>query len=153
MRLLRLTSLLAAALTVCATLAPTTVSAQTITACSADRSGTLYRVGIPGAPADCTKSSHTKATWSTNGSAPDIVVDSTSVSAPAGTQFSGSVTCPTGYTVIGGGFESSGVPTTVGVWTSRPHYYTTYSFWQVRGYNSGANGYSMKIQAICMKRP
>jgi hypothetical protein len=154
MRLLRLTSLLAVALTCTLSLAVGTAHAQTISACSADRSGSMYRVGIPGAPADCTKASHTKATWNANGSSPDILVDSTSVAAPAGAQFSESVQCPTGYMVIGGGYESSGSPTTLSIWTSRPQYYPTYSFWQVRGYNASANaGYTVKIQVICMRRP
>lgn len=67
MRTIRSLSVLAALIGSAALLAPRNAQAQTITACYASKSGSMYRVGVTGTPTDCTNQQHKKETWNVTG--------------------------------------------------------------------------------------
>ena len=107
-RAIRLTAA-ATVLTLAASLVPSVAEAQTITACYTRKNGTMYRVGEPNTPADCTSTAHVKETWNTQGApgapavsgyqivvAPETISDFNTHTFVA--------TCPTGKKVLGGGY-------------------------------------------------
>ncbi|MGI8413614.1 MAG: hypothetical protein ACR2QA_14245 [Solirubrobacteraceae bacterium] len=72
-------------------------------------------------------------------------VDSPWISAPAGTQTSGAVSCPAGQTLLGGGVDSSSSVTVVSTNSSYPSGTT----WYARVNNAGTGGGAFFVRAIC----
>jgi hypothetical protein len=108
MRTIRLAAA-ATVLTLAASLVPSAAEAQTISACYTRKNGTMYRVGEPNTPADCTSTAHVKETWNTQGapSAPgvsgyQIVVSPETIS--DSNRHTVVATCPAGKKVLGGGY-------------------------------------------------
>ena len=109
---------IAAALVLVAAAMPATTEAQTIEACYSKGSGTLYRVGQPNTPADCS-SKHVKETWNVQGPKGDqgpagfVGISQTQafIYVQGNTQLQTfGFSCPTGQVMIGMGFNSDANP-------------------------------------------
>ena len=107
-----------AVLAIAATLAPATAEAQTMSACYTNKNGTMYRVGTPNTPANCTSNSHVKETWNVQGpQGPQGVKGANGVSGyeiiakpivQAPTPFSPSfyeISCPVGKVPLAGSYH------------------------------------------------
>jgi hypothetical protein len=152
----------AAIVALVASLAPRHAEAQTVSACYTKKNGTMYRVGEPNTPADCTSSAHVKETWNVQGP-----------QGPAGPAGSGgllqisysseaiftvqpgythleNVMCPEGYQVIGGQWRGEmGHIKDIAVTTSEAHY--TYTGWSFYVHNSAAFAQEVRVRAVCIR--
>ena len=96
-----------------------TAAAQTISACYTKQNGTMYRVGTPNTPPDCTQGSHTKETWNLQGpkgdkgdtgpqgpsGVADLHVFTGMASVNANSTYTISRTCNAGQFIIGLGYD------------------------------------------------
>lgn len=143
-----------AALALAAVIAPRAGQAQTITACSAAKSGSMYRVGITNAPSDCTSATHTKTTWNVQGpkgdpgapGAPGISGYQTTYHEfmlGAHSATTAVVPCPSG-TALGGGFWTYDPATIVRASAPLPG-----TGWQIRVENNGPLARKVQVHAVC----
>ena len=153
MRTIRLAAA-ATVLTFAASLVPSAAEAQTVSACYTKKNGTMYRVGAPNTPADCTSTAHVKETWNTQGApgapgAPgvsgyQIVVSPETISDP--NLHTVAANCPTGKKVLGGGYinaNSFGLD----VITNGPSW--SGDLWAVQVQKTVAADITVHVYAIC----
>lgn len=141
----------ATVLTLAASLAPSSAEAQTITACYSRKSGTMYRVGEPNTPADCTSTAHVKETWNTQGApgAPgasgyQIVMTPETIS--DFNRHTVVASCPAGKKVLGGGYHNANSHG-LDVISNTPDWQG--SLWAVEVQKTVAINITVHVYAIC----
>jgi hypothetical protein len=88
-----------------AAVAPSTSHAQTIDACYAPKTGTVYRTNTAGAPTQCSKG-HTSFSWDAKSAVAGIAtVSSGYLTVAAGEKLSHVLWCPAGKTPVQSGWE------------------------------------------------
>lgn len=141
----------ATVLSLAASLAPATAEAQTITACYTRKSGTMYRVGQPNTPADCTSTTHVKETWDTQGApaaqgVPGYQLVMTAETISDFSQHTVVATCPAGKKVLGGGYNNANGHG-LNVISNTPDWQG--SLWAVQVEKTVAINIAVHVYAIC----
>lgn len=77
--------------------------ADTIHACYVPKTGTMYRVGTAGAPAQCKQASHMPMKWDASGVSGTYTVEMTLTRQPGDSPWV-NTKCPTGHALSGGHF-------------------------------------------------
>ncbi|HJS46536.1 MAG TPA: hypothetical protein VJ773_00980 [Gemmatimonadales bacterium] len=134
-----------AALLAALALIPAAAQAQTITACYVPKTGSVYRIQAAGAPDTC-KTNHVEFSWNAGGGSTGAVSTVTETHVvPAGAFGFKSADCPTGSTVVGGGFLVPGT----GFAASSSRRNPLGGGWVVTGYNTGAEAITLYVEAYC----
>jgi hypothetical protein len=99
-----------AALAVVAIAAPTSASAQELTACYVPKSGTVYRIKVEGTPTKCSQN-HVQFSWEAGGGSSLQIVDGPfiSVQIDAGQVYEKDLVCPEGKAVSGGFYPDQNI--------------------------------------------
>ena len=142
-------------------LTPVAASAQTVEACYAKKSGTVYRINVPETPTQCSNG-HYPFSWNVVG--PQGPMGPQGPQGPSGTLtgygvWSGQApvpansttyltrSCPPGYSILSGGFQLQGDPSGIQMWESQPLLDKTGWRYVIR--NNGAQSVTIATNLVC----